>query len=55
MKKLSLRNVKNTLSRKEMKAVSGGYGYGYDLCVFVYGGSCHYVGAGGVYGPGWYP
>jgi hypothetical protein len=26
MKKLSLSNAKNTLSRKEMKAISGGYG-----------------------------
>ncbi len=26
MKKLSLKNVKNALSRKEMRAISGGYG-----------------------------
>ncbi|WP_026712787.1 hypothetical protein [Flavobacterium daejeonense] len=35
MKKLSLKNAKNILSRKEMKAISGGYygtapGYFYD-------------------------
>lgn len=28
MKKLSLSNAKTTLSRKEMKAISGGYAFG---------------------------
>lgn len=28
MKKISLKNANNTLSRKEMKAISGGYAFG---------------------------
>lgn len=28
MKKISLKNVKETLSRKEMRAIAGGYGGG---------------------------
>lgn len=33
MKKLSLKNVKSTLSRNEMRVIAGGYGYGGKACV----------------------
>jgi len=42
MKKISLKNVKGALSRKEMKAISGGYSWLYcsanslDVVVFGY-------------------
>jgi natural product precursor len=52
MKKLSLKNAKNTLSRKEMKAIAGGYGSFNDRgcnykaecpsgCAFFYGNGPH--------------
>jgi hypothetical protein len=34
MKKISLKNVKDTLSRDEMRSISGGYGNG---CCVAYG------------------
>lgn len=48
MKKLSLKNAKSMLSRKEMKAINGGYGgySSYDQCVVMCisepNGSCAY-------------
>lgn len=47
MKKLSLRNASNMLSRKEMKNISGGYGGygGSDIyCVYVYKEICEQKG-----------
>ncbi|MEN9655744.1 MAG: hypothetical protein RL311_670 [Bacteroidota bacterium] len=41
MKKISLKNVKETLSRKEMKVISGGYGnYGCQATRCGSGGTC---------------
>ena len=44
MKKISLKNVKDTLSRKEMRTIAGGYGGAYPCCVMLPGGwSCGYT------------
>ncbi|MBZ4042603.1 TIGR04149 family rSAM-modified RiPP [Flavobacterium hibisci] len=45
MKKLSLKTAKNVLSRKEMKAISGGYGQDINQCWLwckSAGGWCEY-------------
>jgi|LakMenEpi03Aug12_release.lakeMendotaPanAssembly.Ray.scaffolds.fasta_scaffold4295598_1 natural product precursor len=44
MKKISLKNVKETLTRKEMRTIAGGYGGTYGCCVMLPAGwSCGYT------------
>ena len=60
MKKLSLKNAKSMLSRKEMKAINGGYTYGhvtYDVCMLACSSQpnnhgCTYINSGGF--SGWF-
>ncbi len=39
MKKISLKNVKETLTRKEMRSISGGSGNGKAGCCYLHKGS----------------